>query len=107
MAPQIRLSPFISLLSTPNHSQVQDDSSSILLNASPSTGLTESSKDKNLNYAGSKDVYMDNIFGIIKEKGFSENLLKEVHRDVRSLIKTEIKPIQNQPSSENSNSNIY
>ena len=45
---------------------------------------------KNLNYAGSKDVYIDTNFATIKENGFNENLLKEVRHDVRTLIKTQV-----------------
>ena len=39
-----------------------------------------------MNYAGSKDVYIDKIFGTIKENESNKDLLKEVRHDLRAFI---------------------
>ena len=62
MTPQTVLPPSASLFITLNHLQIQDHSSSLLLNSSPLTDLAESVIGKNLNCCCSKDVYIDNIY---------------------------------------------
>ena len=63
----------------------------------------ESNKNNNLDNVGSKDiyqseVYVDKMFGRIKENEFEANLLKEMYHDMMALMKTKIESIQNQPS---------
>ena len=62
ITPQTVLPSSASLLITLNHLQIQDHSSSLLLNSSALTDLAESVIGKNLNCCCSKDVYIDNIY---------------------------------------------